>query len=159
MENIQILASKEDQIGRLIKSISNFNDSLEEVEIIELSSLVASYSKQLNRSLKDYALISYQEEPQRKIATKAKINFAYHILSLLTKIIRLFEHTQAISGEIEVNFQTLIEIIDQKEALLISSYEEAALKELESFYNPIIREKMQQDLEKRLSRRFSMEHN
>ncbi|UYP46068.1 hypothetical protein NEF87_002353 [Candidatus Lokiarchaeum ossiferum] len=154
MENIQLLANKEDQISRLIKSISNFNDSLEEVEIIELSSLVASYSKQLNRSLKDYAIISYQNEPRRKIATKAKINFAYHILSLLTKIIRLFEQTQAISGEIEINFQTLIEIIDQKEALLISSYEEAALKELESFYNPEIRDKLQSELEKRISKKY-----
>ncbi len=152
MENIQILAKQERQISHLLKSISDFNTRLEESAIIELSKLVANYSAQLNRSLQDYAKVSYHEKPQRNISMKANINFGYHFLSLLTKIIRFFEHTHAISGEIEINFQRLIEINDQKTALLLSSYEEAAQLELESFYNSQIRDLLQQDLEKRMAK-------
>jgi len=153
LREITSLSDLENRICRLIKSIKNFNDSFEEMEILELATMTADYSHQLNISLKEYALINFVDEKNKKIHVKANINFGYHILDLLAKIVRLFEGTNALPGEIEINFQTFYDMIDQKELLLQNIYIIDAKKELDMFHNPNIRKKLNDDLEKRLRKR------
>ncbi len=115
------------------------------------SKQIARYNKAINDALAKYADIDYHESRQEKIHAKAIIDYACDFLSLLVDILKVLERGGA--PAIRERASLLEEIILQRDALVETSYADTAARELECFYDPGVREQLEEKLARMLEGR------
>ncbi len=104
------------------------------------------YNALLNKILKSYALIDYQEDQTKKTVHKSFIMYAYDFLELLIKILRQIETEQGEEMDFYDNLDLIIEFTDRKEEMLNSQYYPKAKEELASFHNKDLRSQLDANL-------------
>ena len=110
------------------------------------------YSALLNRILKNYTLIDYQEDPTTKTVHKSFLMYAYDFLDLLMKILRQIELEQGDEMIFFDNLDLLMEFAKRKEELLNSQYYPKAKEELTLFHNTDLRNQLDANLKKFLDK-------
>ncbi|MHA1612084.1 MAG: hypothetical protein ACTSVZ_11265 [Promethearchaeota archaeon] len=104
------------------------------------------YNALLNKILKLYALVDYQEEKTKKTVHKAFIMYAYDFLDLLIKILRQIEKEQGEEMDFYDNLDLIIEFAERKEDILNSQYYPKAKEELALFYDRELRNNLDANL-------------
>ena len=117
----------------------------------------AEYSKELNISLKTYANIDYSKNQSAKIAMKTSIKFAYDFLSLLSSIIRNLDLESCPKDKIESQIMILDDLILRKQKLILTTYQQAARRELVAFHDKNLRSNLEVHLQKHLKNKESEE--
>lgn len=139
--------SLEAQIYQLIQQFQIY--PIPEAKINEYAGLVARYSQEINAMLKIYPNKQIWEE---KIDIKSELKFSYDFLNMLVNIIRKLELN------VHLDVQTLnqaIEYINNREQLIKSTYRSLAIEELESFFDPQIRERLEAHLQRTFVQRYN----
>jgi hypothetical protein len=123
--------------------------------VTEFTLKSAEYSKQLNISLKIYAKIDYSTDPSEKITMNSYIKFAYDLLSLLSSIIRNLELEACPKDKIGSQIGILDDLIIRKQNLILTTYHQAASRELIAFHDKNLRSSLEDQLQKHLENRKS----
>lgn len=116
---------------------------------------IAKYNRNINSYLRIYAEIVSMVNNQlndEKIQAKAVLQFSYDFISMALEIIRFIE----ISNRLDPEKSRLLEqLVARKQELIQSTYYPNAKHELTIFYNPQIRQAMEDDLAKRIMQRYN----
>lgn len=141
------LIKKELSFARFAATISdNEQAAIDDAFVNDFSKSTGEYNRKINDALEIYAEIDYSSDSAEKIRSKACIAYAYDFLALLTDIVRLTEVDPANRQEFSRRFDLLEDFLLQKDQLVITTYFEAARSELESFYDPSIRDALEESL-------------
>lgn len=142
------LHDREIHFTKFINILTSDDASLDENVAKEFYVETSLYSKEINMVLKKYAEINYKTEKKKKINAKAQLNYAYDFLSMLMAIVNTMEHQQDGNlDQLRDQLDLLEEFLYQKENLIETTYTKSAIMELDSFYNPEIRDQLESKLE------------